>query len=205
MVIEAVATDELADGLISAGIDLSVVIPTASDTRGTLPLAPIASLWVLCPTVNSGVLSSAPSTTFGRSPGGRKSIALYPGPRSFSQNVPFHTLLGRLRTMSSGARSRRAARAARARWTRSVQSVSREGRVRTMRKDRIGLESRYQSPRARTDSGRTKGTRSGIERGGGDGKHVRVPFPRRFTNQPCGDSFDAIRNRVALFYEIGNV
>ena len=79
--------------------------------------------------------------------------------------------------MSSGARSRRAARAARARWTRSVQSVSREGRVRTMR--RIGLESRYQSPRARTDSGRTKGIRSGIERGGGDGKHVRVPFPRR--------------------------
>jgi hypothetical protein len=139
--IDVVATDELAEGLISASIDPSVVMPIASGIRGTLPLACIGSLRVLCTTASKGVLSSAPSTAFGASTGGRESIVPYPEPRSFSQKVPFHTRLGRLRTMSSGARSRRAARAARARWTRSVQRVSREGRVRTMRKDKIGLES----------------------------------------------------------------
>lgn len=37
------------------------------------------------------------------------------------------------------------------------------------------------------------------------GKHVRVPFPRRFANQPRGDCFDAIRNRIALLDKVSDV
>ena len=37
------------------------------------------------------------------------------------------------------------------------------------------------------------------------GKHVRVPFPRRFTDQPCGDCFDTIRNCIALLDEVSDI
>jgi hypothetical protein len=37
------------------------------------------------------------------------------------------------------------------------------------------------------------------------GKHVRVPFPRGFTNQPRGDCFDTVRNCIALLDEVSNI
>ncbi len=37
------------------------------------------------------------------------------------------------------------------------------------------------------------------------GKYVRVPFPRRFTDQPRGDCFDTIRNCIALLDEVGDI
>jgi hypothetical protein len=169
-IIEVVATDELAEGLISVGVALPAVITTVPDTRGTLPLASIGSLRVPCTPASKGVLSSGRSSAFGMSTGGRDSTTLYPEPRSFSQNIPFHTRLGRLRTISSGARSRRAARAARARWTRSVQRVSRDGRVRTMRKDRMGLGKEHQLPRAITGIRSATGMRPAVE----EGQHDRI-------------------------------
>jgi len=61
-------------------------------------------------------------------------------PSCFSQCVPVHTCHGKLRTISSGARSRWAARAARIRWMRSVMNVSAEGRRRMTTNAMIGLE-----------------------------------------------------------------
>ena len=60
-------------------------------------------------------------------------------PSCFSQWVPVHICHGRLRTTSSGARSRWAARAARIRWIRSVMNVSAEGRRRMTMNVMIGL------------------------------------------------------------------
>jgi len=37
------------------------------------------------------------------------------------------------------------------------------------------------------------------------GEHIRIPFPRRFTNQPRGDCFDTIRNCIALLDEVSDI
>ena len=46
---------------------------------------------------------------------------------------------------------------------------------------------------------------SSVEVMGITGKHVRVPFPRRFTDQPRGDCFDTIRDCIALLDKVSDV
>lgn len=74
-----------------------------------------------------------------------------------------------------------------------------------MRKERIGLESGHSGVPYRNQVRERKGHQVSNREGGDGRKHERVPFPRGFAHQPCGDSFDAICNRIALLHEVSDV
>ena len=70
-----------------------------------------------------------------------------------------------------------------------------------MRKDRISLEG---GPTQEADAKITAGT-SSVQMIEITGKHIHVPFPRRFANQPRGDCFDTIRNCIALLDKVSDI